>query len=904
MFTNPLQMAQGLYKPFVAHDSAAFGYKNQEAADALKQRLPVEQHQLDAATIDANHARDAALRNEPKITAEYEKRVQLAKQEAALRHQIDGSPANAPDALLDQQLRAAKGQEDAQLANLKREQLERTITLQNEAANAGLRSGALALAQEKQMEAAIKRTGQNSLVVADQIAAVQLKYHNEQMKRIEDENDLIQKRADTERIAGLTGLPKIEAEGKQRIGDIDDKERKGLYSDQTAPGQASAQAAKERATATAQMYREMSDSQKQYDEELQASIDRNNAAMLTGFQKLDHDLQAEGEARAKKFQLQYGQLAQSSAIYQAAAARDAEAGQSEINNYLRERGELEDAITQKTLEADKQASEAERRVRGEGLDGWLGKYRDTVEEIEAAHTAMIAKIQGEQAKPGVTDAANVQYEKQKVDADRIANAQILDANQQMAHQLAGTLQSAFDDPVHFIQNKMKTMMFEIIADWILQTGAFKNIFGNQMGSLGGGSGSHTGPASGIAGLLGIGGGSAPTGSNGGFSGGGITGLPSSGVSVAAPGFSGASGAGGNSNSSSSIGMLGDIGSLAGISSSGANALGVGNSDPWDDPTQMSSSDPSSPGFHADDSGTGGFAGGASAVGGLIGAGVGAYTGFMGVEGAFESGKASGILTGAMSGAELGASVGMLAGPLGAAIGGAIGAGAGATAGLIGWASGEGNRMGAASYYKTQMQPQMQAVETSYEQAGSGSASDALSQVNTIAQSGLLSIANKYGGTAATWARQQYVDKELQFLTQQINRLARGGHDYLQASAVQFHTGGQILGFGDLSTSSNEGFIHAMLGERIVNSGASSAHAPYIDAMNSGASQAEIASMYLRNSGSSSSGDTHNHYYEGHTIQALDGADFEHYLNHRGGYAAISRAETKSNTRYAGEADYG
>ena len=53
----------------------------------------------------------------------------------------------------------------------------------------------------------------------------------------------------------------------------------------------------------------------------------------------------------------------------------------------------------------------------------------------------------------------------------------------MRSQLANNLQGAFDDPVHYIQNKMKQMFFQMLADWLLQTEAFKSTFGKLMEGL-------------------------------------------------------------------------------------------------------------------------------------------------------------------------------------------------------------------------------------------------------------------------------------------------------------------------------------------------------------------------------------------------------------------------------------
>jgi hypothetical protein len=201
---------------------------------------------------------------------------------------------------------------------------------------------------------------------------------------------------------------------------------------------------------------------------------------------------------------------------------------------------------------------------------------------------------------------------------------------------------------------------------------------------------------------------------------------------------------------------------------------------------------------------------------------------------------------------------------------------------------------------------MQAIEAAYAAGSGGSAETAMSAINAAAATGMSAIIQKYGGTAAQWVNNQYIEVDTKALDDEINQMAKGGHDYGAASAVQFHTGGTITGFGDLVTSSNEGFIHAMLQEKVVNPSASSTHAPYINAMNAGASESDVASMYLRNGAASGSGsgDTHIHNYGDANVSALDSSDFENYLSRRGGIQAINRATTRQNLSYTGDADNG
>ncbi len=928
------------------------GFKSQGQSDALDPKALSMQHELTLMQIEANHAADSELRGRQKINAELQKRLELNRENQRYTSAQDAgaqggglrSSGAQKQAIQDATARAEAA---AKMVELQRAVTEKTVTLQNEATNAGLQGNALLLAQKLQAEAEIRRSG---IGTQSEINAVELRYNNEFLKRMQDEQEAVEKRARAEQEATLPAYGKIQAQGMDRLGDIDERQKKGLYADQNAPGQDSALAARDRATATAQMYREMADAQKRFDEEQQAELDRSTADQLGAFGKIDHDLQQSLNRRADAYVRFYGDLNQNDQVHIAARAQLQAGNDADVSNASRQRAQLEQTLHDETLQRDREAAASEAKGRGDGLGSWVDKYRSSIAEIQAQHTAMLAKINAEESKPGVTQNAFADYEKQKVDADRIANAQIEDANQQMAHSIAGMLEGAFDNPVKFIQNRMKQMMFEIISGWLAQTAAFSSVFGNQVGGAGhaGGIGQHLGGLGGGAGSFA----SSPLGALAQRV--GINHSSTSPGAVSGPGTQpfggsigtssqGAFGFGGTSSTSVPAAVLpagGGIGSsmlssASMLASTGANLASFWNNsstaapfadngesggfagymtgDTSDMATGLGS-------FGGDDSlstqatqqamqqagAAGGMASGAAGVAGQFGslasAGLGAYTGFQGLVSTFESGKGSGVLTGAASGAELGASIGMLGGPMGAAIGGAIGAGVGAATGLISWATGEGNRLGAAKYFKSNMRPQMDQAEQMYSR-GSGSADSAISAINQVAVSGYSAIAQQFGGSAAQWAQTQYISKEQKFLTDEINQLARGGHDYGAASAVQFHTGGRITGFGDLATSRNEGFIHTILGETVANPAATSTHGAYIDAMNGGASEAEIAGMYLRNTSArfgagGSGGDTHNHYWD---VDALDAASVKNWLN-SGAMDQIAQATTKRNTRYAGEAD--
>lgn len=886
---------------FYAHQLAENAVKNQEAADALFRRQQDQQHETNRLKIEAAHAGDGDLGREQKITAELQKQNQLRAEDARFSGQqgfdvgamfaMRGPRGPSEASSLEAQSDRLKAQ--AERVNLAREERNQRVQMENEAVNAGLVGGARLKAQEEQAIAAVVQKYKDGEISKEtsraERAALESKYHSETMKQIADETDAVQKRADLERDASLTGLAKVQAEGQRKIDDVNDRQRKGLYADQNAPGAPSKIADQDRATAQAEQLRMMGDSEKQYREQQAAEDQRAQAEQLSGFAKIDAEVAASTQKRADEFAKMYGQMSHDSAQY-IEAEKQLEQSEGVIaQSGDRQRAQLEQELRQQTLQQQTEAAQAERRIKASGITGWTEDYRRGIAEVQAAEAASIAKINAEQSKSGVTGTAFELYQQQKVAAEQKADAQIQQLNQQMAHQIAGVLQGAFDDPVHYIQNLMKKMMFNIMADWIAQSKLFSGTFGRM---LGGGSTN------------------APTGSNGGFLGGGIAGVASGAANgtvsqaSSAPGYSGT-----NSSGGSGGGFGGGIASAStiaqmGMGAASANASSSTNSgvDPWSDPSQMSSSDPSSPAYNG---AAGSAATTASNAGAILTAGVGAYTGTKGIIGAFEQGSPGGILNGAMSGAAMGGSIGMLAGPMGALIGAGIGAAGGATAGLVGWATGEGGNLAASKYFKEQMRPQMEQAEQAYAK-GSGDALSTISTIDGIASTGLAYIGGKYGSSTLAWTRAAYVDKERLYLEGQINSMAKGGKDYMSRSAAQFHTGGEISDFGDLSLGGGEGFIKTLLGERVANRTASSIHGSEIDMMNNGASPSDMAAHYLKSTGGSrtqaaqaSSGDTH-HW----NVNAIDAQSFEKFLTHGGGMEAHAKAANRYASQYSGDAAHG
>jgi hypothetical protein len=231
------------------------------------------------------------------------------------------------------------------------------------------------------------------------------------------------------------------------------------------------------------------------------------------------------------------------------------------------------------------------------------------------------------------------------------------------------------------------------------------------------------------------------------------------------------------------------------------------------------------------------------------------------------------------------------------IGAAAGAFVGLVAGVTGAIMGEGGRLAARDYYKKAIFPE---IEKQRNGAGSRDFQQAISEVNRTASNGLDYMRSHWGGAAAEWVNNNYLLKEQRLADAQLEARAKGG-SYVAMSANQFHTGGEITGFGDFGTSSDEGFFHGKLGETVMNPSASSSHGSVLQAMNSGANATDVARMYLAGSGgggpqvvSASGGTTHQW-----NVQALDAKSFDQFLQ-GGGARTVVKHVNKFASQYAGD----
>lgn len=834
-------------------------------------------HQQALAQIELNHAMDASLTGAQKINAEAAKKKQInsegrefdRKTELYYGNVSPGDAGGAAQRLKDQ---TADAEAAAQKTVLGRESALAIMKAQDEARQAGLEGDALYVEKRKdgirEITMQLQNQGKGEEEILAATASFAAKLDNERADRIEKQWHDAQQATRTASQAGLTGGSRVTAEFNNRLDQIN--------TDRSLDPAAAAQLRIAAKTEETQKLKELEDN---FTRAATLDVETRTGVEMGGFARIE----AEAAKAIAEKQKAYDELGGTGG---AGAKNALDADKAAIINEAHGREQqLTAANRAEDLQYAQEASRAEARVKEDGLLGWVAGYKNAIAEINDEDARRTAKLQGEALKQGLSEQEVAQ---RKVDIDRTANAQIAQQNEQLQHTIAGQLQSAFTDPVQFIKSAMEKMFFEIVAAWLMRLQVFKGLFGNTMSGLQLGGGGSSGGSGGILGSL-FGGGSGGSGGGlslgGGSGGSGIGSAISSSLGAAqgAPGFAKMFGFGGGSGAGSGIGGLttGDPFDAAESTDSGLTSL---------IPDEAMPGSKGVPGVDFSSA-----SGGLAAVGQAAGAAGGAFEAGSSIYNAFETGGVKGTLSGMLGGAAGGAMIGSLFGPEGTVIGAGVGAIAGLAAGIFGSIFGENKKHKARDYYNQSILP---TLEQAANNPNYGDFQSAIANVNSTAAQGLSYMQQKFGKDAGNWVNDNYMKKEVLRVDAMISNSAEGGRQFTQMSASQFHSGGTIGGFGSFATSSTEGFIHAMLGETVMNPAASSTHAAALSAMNSGAGAADIAGAYLAKSGSMGSNSRsggENHFH----VHTLDTKTMEGWLKN-GGAKLITRHQNNYAGAYAGD----
>ena len=892
-----------LRKPKLDEDTA---YKNQEQADALRTRQLELQHEFNTAQLDAAHGGDAVLKGLAKIGAELSDHLATIKETAAYQERLDNvlnttpgkvqgwtpdiarSSHAGPSQMELTQDATARAKARADEIELQRQMTDQIIQMQNEATNAALEGDALRDAQESQgIETIVRKFMQGEITKQqgmEETAALEDKFAAQALKLQEELDTQTKHLSDEANQAGLKGMQLLSAQLQTQLDAIDAAERKAVGPGGIETGAQSSDFNSQRDSARRSSNRKSLEEETQFQAQMRQLMDQSNDYEQQGYARIDAE---EGKRLDEAFQrdvTHYGDVGKAIAAWaQQAVQIEADAD--------REREQLH----HRTMEQlTKEEQETARMLLPEWQQAQLAiedQYHDRLRQVtQDVATHVMTEQEG---------AAAV------VAAWQLASAQMQKSEEEARDKIATGLQSLFTHPEKFFEDTAMKAGFQLMANEMLSVfqssgpagGILQFLFG-----MGPQMNTSTNPLNAMSSALqlgghhsGIGGMTNPSMMQ--FQQGSTTILSSSQMfmqavaafqsAVGSNSLSGASGLAGMGGGG--FGMLGSTGGGAGASASGMPAFSTGNGMVGSSPMPEVQGNPMAGTLNPDGSFTSASStpGTLGTVGGIVGGGLmGATSIFSAYQ---NSNPIAGAAGGAMGGMEMGGSIGSLVGgPAGAAIGGAIGAIAGGIGGLLAGVFGDRGKGQAEGLDVNTVQPQISKDMQEYQSGQAGYSAIASDLANLLTSSN--NSTSKWGSGARNYFSSN-IQPEINAAMSSLQKQEAGGRSAVTFSAAQFHDGGWTGDFGDMATSGNEGFIHAMANEFVVQPRAAMAHAPLLSAINAG--NVSYSSSVQPRMPASGGGATVNL-----SVQALDSKSVAQWAKSGGGRTLVS-AINQAQTQYSG-----
>ena len=761
----------------VGHEAEQKAFELQRQADKLNQVAESSQfHEQRVRDIEIMHAADAQLRGIQKINAEKQKSIDLNAEDRRFNNERDrilgnAVPADAGAAEESAKNRIAQRQADADLFNLRRDQALELAHMREQALEAGLTGSALYHAQEAAAIEDLKSKDMDSIAARN---AIHLKFHNEEMKRLADQQAATEKLQKQAALTGATGIAKIQGEGDIEIGDI--RRDKELPEEEKA---------KRIAAVRLRTGIEVQQAEEDFARRTQELADQNAQHQVSGFARIRVAADREIAAARQDFEK----------LYQTPELQAAHAG--ELNKRV---GLINAGAGFDASELSRRNADETLQIEMEARSKLLSAERQQTAAIEIEYEQRLEKFKQQLDQQEISEN---DYNRRVQAAAQQRDAEMEEAAKQAREKMASEFSRFFSNPTEALKEFGNKAAGEAAAAlvqrmqgrfgggqvWDEHLGIPTGFFGHFTGaSRDRAAEAHKSAASGMfsvataqihVGTAVIAGGTAagsfaPAGSTSLLGGGLIgSGSSSSGDAASTP-----SAAGNISTGSTIAGGVNSVfsGTHQGMSlfSQAKGIFGSGKSS--GDTAEVQNLDLSGAfdknGNFNLGGGAGKAAGGLDRLAGGVGGAVGLYSAIQG-DGGF-----GGALSGAMSGMQLGMSIG---GPIGAAIGAAGGA-------IIG-ALGFGGREKARVYDLKTVRPRIQTDILSYQQ-GTMDYLSAYSDLETLDGEARKTLRAMGGfGGRYYWST---VNGEIRQAEAKLSSEERAGRSRYHQSAAQFDVGADML----------------------------------------------------------------------------------------------------------------
>lgn len=300
---NTFALAAGIGALNVAHQEAGFSVQKQQQVDKLTPESAAQQHELNLATIEYNHALDDTLSKHQKIAAQERERVQRASENRRYEAEANkalGNPVDPNAGAAKEKLADSTAQQRAWAENyaLQKQEAQEMMSLRHAAVESSLRGEALYHQQELD---AIEDLKNKDIDRATATGYIQDKFHGEQMKRLEDERREVEALERASAAAGLTGIARTRREGEDKIGGIHDSD----FADVDVSGH-SALAERKRVAIARETDGQITEERRQAAAEIDRVADQSASHQVSGFGRIRSEASKEIDELRTKIEAVYG----------------------------------------------------------------------------------------------------------------------------------------------------------------------------------------------------------------------------------------------------------------------------------------------------------------------------------------------------------------------------------------------------------------------------------------------------------------------------------------------------------------------------------------------------------------------------------------------------------------------
>jgi len=352
---------------------------------------------------------------------------------------------------------AAQQEASGQRVALARTTTDELIKLDDSARDAKLAGISLLRAQEEQAIAEITRKyqeqGQSKQAIDRAVADTRAKYDADIQKTLDEQAAKLEQMQHEAASAGLTGIAKIQSDSAFQIGQINSPAAQRDTSDEGVQNRAQLRVAAEQ-KADAEILQE----QQKFGEDLAHITEHNADQVLSGYAKIDAETRQSLGSIAKAFEQTYSKLdffnpadlqLMLQGLQQAQSAVD-----SVQQNAQRERLKYSE-------DTDRQISATEAEAARALEPPWEAAQQKIIDDYDQR----LQKIREQVQQQVITEQ---QGAREAAAAWELANAEMVRQTEQSRDQIAGQLKSLIDNPAKYMEERAKTVMLDIFANWIQQ----------------------------------------------------------------------------------------------------------------------------------------------------------------------------------------------------------------------------------------------------------------------------------------------------------------------------------------------------------------------------------------------------------------------------------------------------